>query len=466
MRSVFCISLVFALTLIGGALNAARAADVAAAAAGDAASQPGWHLAYDKKAQSCSVGSYVGNGIFVSIGSERGRMSLSVDDINNDLDVQKSYDTTLKMDKGYSKTVPVRPYWINSFAIRLSDDAAMLTAFKASRGFEIDIGGRVYAFQVQDMAKVMADIDGCQASATQQAQATTSTPAAAAPVVAAGAVAAGAAVAASQATQATSTAPALAAVSEASAPSAPLRIVPLAGVKTGASSAPKTMEQIAEEAAGAATDNVMANQAAATPAATPAGATTAELNASQAAKAKAGADATQPATAAAKGRKGAPVPPPSLAAIDAQKQAIVDAQNAKNAPKNDLKEQAVAALPVPANPRILADNVTPTSAGPGCVSEDRYANLVRKVGLLEVEKEKLRKLSLAAEQGPLQSVMQCAAETNQIKELKGEIAMLRAENDKMRSAAQEAQAASAVDPTDNLSAALNELDEATKNDKK
>ena len=465
MRFIFCISLVIAITLGGGALTVARAAD-GAAAGGDAASQPGWHLAYDKKAQTCSVGSYVGNGIFVSIGSERGRMSLSVDDINNDLDVKQSYETTLKMDKGYAKTLPVRPYWINSFAIRLSDDPAMLTAFKASHGFEIGIGGRTYAFQVQDMDRVMADIEGCQASAAQQAQAATP----AAPLVAAGAVAAGAAVAVGQgsstaASAVTPAAPALAAASEASAPSAPLRIVPLAGVKASASAAPKTMEQIAEEAAGAATDNVMATQAAGT-AAAPSGATTAELNASQAAKAKAAADATQPAAAAAKGRKGAPVPPPSLAAIDAQKQAIVDAQAAKNAPKGDLKEQDVAALPVPANPRILADNVTPTSAGPGCVSEDRYANLVRKVGLLEVEKEKLRKLSLAAEQGPLQSVMQCAAETNQIKELKSEIAMLRAENDKMRTAAQEAQAASAVDPTDNLSAALNELDEATKNDKK
>jgi len=444
MRSIFCISLVFALTLTGGALSAARAADVAA---GDAASQPGWHLAHDKKAQSCSVGSYIGNGIFVSIGSERGRMSLSVDDINNDLDVQRNYDTTLKMDKGYSKTVAVRPYWINSFAIRLSDDPAMLTAFKASQDFKIDIAGRAYTFQVQDMAKVMADIEGCQASAMQQVQ---TAPTSAAPLVAAGAV-----VAASQTAQTASTAPALAAA-PGSAASVPLRIVPLAGVKGGIS-ASQTMQQIADEAASAAAEKVIAGQAEAASTAT-------ELNASQAAKAKAGANTSQ--QAADKGRKGAAVPPPSLAAIDAQKQAILEAEAAKNAPKSDLKERDVAALPVPANPRILADNVTPTSAGPGCVSEDRYTNLVRKVGLLEVEKEKLRKLSLAAEQGPLQSVMQCAAETNQIKELKAEIAMLRAENDKMRSAAQEAQAALAVDPTDNLSAALNELDEATKNDKK
>jgi hypothetical protein len=159
------------------------------------------------------------------------------------------------------------------------------------------------------------------------------------------------------------------------------------------------------------------------------------------------------------------VAPPSIEVIQAQKDALIKADEAKKAAKDQLKVMDVAELPQPPAPRPIADNEVAMD-GKTCVSQEKYDNIVRKVGLLENEKEKLRKMVVGTETGPLQTVMQCAAESNEIKSLKTENEILRKENEGLRQRAQSQDEALNAASTDGLNKALSELDDVTKGDGK
>lgn len=145
------------------------------------------------------------------------------------------------------------------------------------------------------------------------------------------------------------------------------------------------------------------------------------------------------------------VPPSDLEAAEKARLAPVEEQVV-----SEVKQPAASFVPAPVCPAPVATAPTPEQ----CAATDEYKNLVRKIGLLEAEKEKLRlnggKPALGA---TMHKVAQCASESYQIKELRTELELIKKENADLRRQAE------AVKGADNLNDALSELDETVKNGK-
>jgi hypothetical protein len=145
------------------------------------------------------------------------------------------------------------------------------------------------------------------------------------------------------------------------------------------------------------------------------------------------------------------VPPSDLEAAEKARLAPVEEQVV-----SEVKQPAASFVPAP----VCAAPVAATPTPEQCAATDEYKNLVRKIGLLEAEKEKLRLNGGKAPLGAtMHKVAQCASESYQIKELRTELELIKKENADLRRQAE------AVRGADNLNDALSELDETVKNGK-
>ena len=100
-----------------------------------------------------------------------------------------------------------------------------------------------------------------------------------------------------------------------------------------------------------------------------------------------------------------------------------------------------------------------------CIPTTKYTELLKKIGMIEEEKEKLRRSTAAPiADSPLQAIMQCAAETNQIRDLKTQIDILQKENQTLKKRSDSADTSIAGND-DAMSEALKELDTMVAGDK-
>lgn len=133
-----------------------------------------------------------------------------------------------------------------------------------------------------------------------------------------------------------------------------------------------------------------------------------------------------------------------------------------------LKETTISEIPSATPPKIEADtrpkHIVSLDAEE-CISASKYSDLLKKIGLIEAEKEKLRKLASASVplSPTLEAIRECAGENRKIRNLETQIEILSKENESLKKRAEIADTSLSSDG-DAMDAALQELNELVNDD--
>lgn len=451
-------------------------------------SASGWDVASADDAGQCRASKYVGHGAFMALSAQDGTYALTVSSARDEFDVWKDYQVTLRMD-GQEDSQTLRPAKFDTIVIPVTD----ISAFKKARNFDVAVGERHYSFTESKMGKVVGKLDQCVTAASAGnavfAQMSPASGSAAAPASAPAAVSA--TPSATTTTSTTTVAADGSTVTDTTTTVTTVDMAPDEGLPPeemiappadAAIPAPAAMAAPADAAAAAATATTTPDAAASsTPAASTAPTLLTDAPAEKAAEPAKTAE-TKPAEPKkpSKAAKASKTPASSEEALADSKSSLTykprssepacpkgqtcpvvppaDIEAAQKAKLTPVKEQAVSDVKTPVF--VPAPVVPPAIVtGEACMATDEYKNLVRKIGLLEAEKEQLRSSSQKTLPPALKKVAECASESYQIKELRTEIELIRKENADLRRQAE------AVKSADNLSEALNELDASVKNEK-